>query len=81
MDRERTELVQHSSYRENAHRRNVASSHIINVVWLDYIARLSQWGGRRSFACPWWLLPVFAVATGGGEGGDHAPSGDGKIGI
>ncbi len=29
-----TELVQHSAYRGNSHCRNVASSHICNMMWL-----------------------------------------------
>jgi hypothetical protein len=36
---------------------------VILVIWFGYIARHSQWG-RGPFTCPWWLLPVFAVARG-----------------
>jgi hypothetical protein len=45
------ELVQNFAYRAGLHRRNGATSSIADMEWL-YIARLFQWGGRRSFNCP-----------------------------
>ncbi len=39
-----TEIVQHSAYWESSHRRNVASSHIFNMVWL-YLSPIPVGGG------------------------------------
>jgi hypothetical protein len=50
-----------------SHRRNVASSHIYNMVWL-YRSPMAV-GRHWSFTC---FLPAFAAATRGGEGGDSA---------
>ncbi len=44
IDRGPTELVQHSAYRRNSHRRKGAAIHIIDMVWLY---RLSTPVGRR----------------------------------
>jgi hypothetical protein len=50
-----TLLVQHSAYRGSSYRRNVATSRIIYMICPYSIARLSLWGGRGSFTCPWWF--------------------------
>jgi hypothetical protein len=44
--RAQTALVQYSAYRESTRRRNVASSHIVKMGCLQFIARLLHWGGR-----------------------------------
>ncbi len=73
-----TELGQHYVYGRSSHRRNVASSHILLSIWFDYIAGLSQFGGRGPFYILKLFLPAFAAVTGGrGEGGEH-PVGEGQ---
>ncbi len=50
--------------------------HVLNLIWLGYIARLSQWGEGviSSFQ---WFLPVFATRRGGGR--ESAPCGPCRI--
>jgi hypothetical protein len=62
------DLVQDSAYRGSSHRRNVASSHILNMVWL--FRKPNAVGMKGPFTCghggyylPLWRLDEW-------EGGD-----------